>query len=130
MLLEKHYLLNYTNSVENNIAKHPKQFWSFIKSRSSFHGIDSSLRCGSVSVNSGSDVCNVDDYNTISDITRIIINSDTLTNLLRKLDPSKSKQAGMGHLQALFLNCCAVSITKPLQSLFQRSFAECCAPAL
>lgn len=56
--MERECYNNYINRVESNIAKNPKQFWSFIKSRSNSRGLPSSLKYNGKLFNSGTDICN------------------------------------------------------------------------
>jgi hypothetical protein len=148
--LEQECFAAYINRTEDNIAKNPKQFWSFIKSRSGSHAIPSSLKYGDGLVNTGTDICNAfSDYFRTSfstpssnnlqtslspssdspvSLSSIEVNPDEILNILLKLDPAKS--AGPDDLPACFLINCAKSLVVPVTLLFKRSFSEYSVPSL
>lgn len=148
--LEDTCFTTYIHRVEKNIATNPKQFWSFVKSRSSSQSLPSSLKYGDSIFNSGLDICNAfsdyfsttftvsnqnihnqspyPSYDSAASLNSIEINPDTVTNILLKLDSSKS--AGPDELPAQFLINCAKSLVCPIVLLFRRSFAECSIPSI
>jgi hypothetical protein len=151
--MEKRCFSDYTELIENNISKNPKQFWTFVKSRSNSFGIPSSVRYGNDIMNSGIDICNAfSEYfktsfldpgtsttgnslcnvqectDSVSHIAGISVDNALVTKLLLNLDPSKS--AGPDQVPALYYINCAKALTKPISLLFRRSFAESTVPAI
>jgi hypothetical protein len=149
--LEQECFATYVRRIEDNICKDPKQFWSYIKSRSSSHGVPSSLKYGDRLVNTAADICEAfsayfhstfsapstmqnapidaaGGRSPIAHLSNIEVNPELLTKLLLQLDPSKS--AGPDNVPALFLINCTKSIVEPIVLLFNRSFAECTVPSI
>lgn len=142
--MEKQSYRDYINSVEMSLRENPKAFWSFIKSKLGTNDIPSSLKLGDSILNTGDTICNAfSNYfhsnflkspvsqksscadafiPTVTDISGIVIDVDSVSQLLSKLDPSKS--AGPDLLPAQFLTRCSKTIAVPLTILFNRSLVE------
>lgn len=145
---------NYLSSVEINIAKCPKHFWSFVKNRQKSFGIPNTVTYHNKSYSSGNEICdvfskyflstflsptstsNIDtntnqdlcDNTIMSDIHKINVSEEEVTKLLVKLDNSKS--AGPDNLSPVFLTKCANTIATPLSLLFNISLTTCKFPSL
>lgn len=57
--LESECYQNYINSVENSIKINPKNFWRFIKTRSSNSNIPNTVRSGDTVGTGGGDICDL-----------------------------------------------------------------------
>ncbi|KAF9824721.1 hypothetical protein SFRURICE_010328 [Spodoptera frugiperda] len=58
-VLEKSMFEDYIKSVENNIYKSPKAFWSYVKSRNSSNSYPSIMTYGQHASGLGDDICNM-----------------------------------------------------------------------
>lgn len=150
--LEQTCYENYLSSVETNIEKCPKHFWSFVKNRQKSYGIPNTVNYQNASYNTGKEICdvfsnyflstfltpssntytgigqNLNDTNIISDINKINVREDEVAKLLTNLDTSKS--AGPDKLSPIFLTKCAKTIATPLSLLFNTSLSTCSFPSL
>lgn len=144
-LLESQCYQEYLNKIENSIEKCPKQFWTFIKSRSMSGGIPNCMKYQDVVLTTGDAICNSfskhfyssflsnNDSSAppiiensaslpICDISTINIDVDVVKKHLSQLDPSKS--AGPDYVSPIFLINCASTLAVPISLLFKKSLSD------
>lgn len=149
-VLESSCYDNYIRLVENSIKDNPKYFWNYSGSRLKSQAMPSSLFFRGTTVSTGDAIsnafsdyfssnfldasavravsCDPMDPVTCSDLSSINVDVKVITNLLSKLDPSKS--AGPDHLPARFLINCAKTISVPLSILFKKSVCSGLVPTI
>lgn len=147
--LESECYSNYINSVEQSIKINPKYFWKFVKSRSNFGNIPSTINYGTNMAIGGGDICELfSDYffstflqpsqysptydlengQPVSDISSVVINQEVLIKLIKNLDLNKT--AGPDQIPSVFLVNCAEAISTPITLLFKKSLSECVVPSI
>lgn len=131
---------DFINNAEENIAKDPKAFWSYVKSKKLSASIPSVLNLNHETAEGGQAVCDLfasyfhsvyepaDSLGSTSDdsvgeqtdaLGSILINGDLVSKYLQKLDSSKG--AGPDGIPPLFIIECANHLSLPLSKLFNLS---------
>ncbi|KAJ8723720.1 hypothetical protein PYW07_007700 [Mythimna separata] len=142
----------YMEKIETSIAKNPKCFWSYIKSKRSVNSLPNVLHYMGESADSGEGISELfssyfqstfqePDTNSDPDDLDQIIHSSSPVNLstisvcpnivfklLKNLDPSKS--GGPDLIPPIFIINCAKSLVAPICLLFERSLKEGIVPKI
>lgn len=152
--MERTCYVKYISNIEDSIAKNPKAFWSFVKSKRNSAGFPSTMNYNGNSSDSGQTICeffsayfhstflipaasgiapdaNKQIYDTaalLCDIAGVEVDASTVQRLLQNLDLSKS--AGPDMIPAIFLVSCAEELSVPVSILFRRSLNEGAVPDL
>ncbi|KAJ8706692.1 hypothetical protein PYW07_012770 [Mythimna separata] len=144
--LEKTCYDNYMTNIEASIVKHPKAFWTFVKSKRKAGSFPNEMFYRETFVNEGQDINNLfasyfqstflepestaDDEststeqcsNTAMSISTVDINHSRVLTLLKSLDLTNS--GGPDLIPPLFIDTCAHSLAEPITILFKRSVSE------
>lgn len=148
--LERECFDTYLEKVETSIAKNPKVFWSYIKSKKSCNTLPKVLYYLDTSADTGEGITElfasffqstfqvpepidldstVDNPSTsFMNLGSISVCPDTVLKLLKGLDPSKS--GGPDMIPPIFIINCAESLVTPVCLLFERSLREGVVPKI
>ena len=134
---------NYTVGIESAIAHNPKMFWSYIKSQRGGSSYPKTMTYGNNTYTEGKQICDAFNrffqsvfgvrsdgnfcttnynYTSYDDISKIVINADTLKKFLMSLDVTKGP--GSDGIPPIFWRNCAESLAVPIAALFNISLQE------
>ena len=131
----------HISSVETNIIKNPKRFWSHVKSKKSSGPLPNAMKYQGILCDTTESIVNVFafffksvfiqfdqtymphiEYNFTAKFIMPHIQANDVQNILRSLQPSTS--SGSDNIPATFLIKCSPVIAKPLADLFNLSISR------
>lgn len=139
----------YLVKIRNNLKSDPSPFFSFVKIKSKLVNVPSTLSCNNGIATSLNEICEMfpdffddvykvdnttsreswlDNVTTVVDIGSIVITREQVYDYLRKLKLKKT--TGPDMISRIVLRQCALTLTAPLHSLFNKSLSAGVFPSI